>query len=267
MASAGRTVRHRSEATQQGFTMLENAVLFDTSLSIGARLLYLLLKHFAWKDEKVPGQPELARKLGASERAVRTHTRELEDKGLLSTVLEQGRPLQYFIEPLTPADFAGVTPADFAAYARAGQTNKLITDKNVETNVSTPKKSKNADLIFNALCTFEGLNLEKLNSAEGSRVARAKKLILESVRAAWNLNGDDAEFRRLLKEREEKVAAEITRRGERYEQRWSNAERTAMALANHWQQFAKPDPVQEKEEAQRQRGERLRQRMAEKGVT
>jgi hypothetical protein len=83
-------VLHRNPVTQQGFTMIPNAVLTAAHLSSGARLLYGLLKMHAWQaDNAYPGQERLAGYLGVSTRQVRTYQAELEQAGLI-TVEQRG---------------------------------------------------------------------------------------------------------------------------------------------------------------------------------
>jgi hypothetical protein len=79
------TITHRNPATQEGFTQLPNIVLFEARLSAQARLLYSILKSYAWKkDNSFPGQLALAKHLGTTERSVRTYLDELEESGLIT---------------------------------------------------------------------------------------------------------------------------------------------------------------------------------------
>jgi hypothetical protein len=99
-------VLHRNPVTQQGFTMIPNAVLTASRLSSGARLLYGLLKMHAWQaDNAFPGQDRLAGYLGVSTRQVRTYQTELEDAGLI-TIEQRGlrQTNRYWIEDI-PASF------------------------------------------------------------------------------------------------------------------------------------------------------------------
>jgi len=99
-------VLHRNPVTQQGFTMMPNAVLTARRLSSGARLLYGLLKMHAWQaDNAYPGQDRLAGYLGVSTRQVRTYQAELERAGLI-TVEQRGlrQTNRYWIEDI-PAAF------------------------------------------------------------------------------------------------------------------------------------------------------------------
>jgi hypothetical protein len=68
-----------------GYAQVPNAVLLDSTLTAGARLLYALLVHYAWQDgECFPGQERLARDLGVSDRTVRSYMDELVRRGLVA---------------------------------------------------------------------------------------------------------------------------------------------------------------------------------------
>ncbi len=91
-----------------GFTMVPNELLRDTSLSMGARQTWIALKSHAWQDPECwPGQETLARELGVSVRQVRRYLTELEGAGLVETV-QQGRglPNRYRVPdyPVAPPD-------------------------------------------------------------------------------------------------------------------------------------------------------------------
>lgn len=73
-----------SAVDQEGFTQLPNVVLKDGSISPQAKVLYALLRSFAWSsDSSFPGQERLAAHMGACERTVRTYLAELTDVGLV----------------------------------------------------------------------------------------------------------------------------------------------------------------------------------------
>ncbi len=51
------TIEHRDPATQRGFTQLANNFIFDSRFTPQARLLYGMLKAYAWqKDNAFPGR-------------------------------------------------------------------------------------------------------------------------------------------------------------------------------------------------------------------
>jgi biotin operon repressor len=278
--AVGRHALHRDPVAQRGSTVLENVVLFDARLSAGARLIYLAIKHYASKDGGVmPSQAELAEALGVSERVVQLSIRELKTLGLIAIQRRRREPAAYELTELRTTYFA-VQERLTLPRTRDSEENALSTEtlsrvKGKRTSLSHTHQNRpvltarKASLVFDALCKFEGLDPRQLNNGEGGRIAKAKATVLESVRAAWASAGqitDTASFKKLLAEREQRVAEEIERRGRRYLETWPNAERSAVALANHWQRFARPDPKREKAEAAQARGERLQARMAEKGV-
>jgi DNA-binding transcriptional ArsR family regulator len=70
--------------TRHGFTQVPNFILTNKELSVGAKLAYAMLLKYAWSDDACfPGQQKLADDIGAGERSVRTHLKELEDAGFL----------------------------------------------------------------------------------------------------------------------------------------------------------------------------------------
>lgn len=80
-----RSIQHASPVAQAGFVMIQRAVFFDSSLSIGARMLYGAFKSFAWQAETCwPGLKLLAEQLGVNERTVRNYVSELVEAGLIS---------------------------------------------------------------------------------------------------------------------------------------------------------------------------------------
>lgn len=102
----GATVLHSDPATQAGFTIIPNVILRARRLSPGSRLLYGLLKMYAWQaGTAYPGQERLADELGVSARQIRNYQQELEAAGLLR-VERRGltQTNRYWIEPI-PADF------------------------------------------------------------------------------------------------------------------------------------------------------------------
>jgi DNA-binding transcriptional ArsR family regulator len=77
-------VRFESEVEQAGFTIIENVLLIDGTLSMGAKIVLLLLKHYAWQgDVAWPGQERLAWQAGCTQPTLRKHMAELADRGLV----------------------------------------------------------------------------------------------------------------------------------------------------------------------------------------
>ncbi|HLW03611.1 MAG TPA: helix-turn-helix domain-containing protein [Ktedonobacterales bacterium] len=69
----------------RGFVQLPKLVLYACNLSRDAKLLYAVLLGYTWQDQRCfPGYQRLCADLEASENAVRTWMRELEDAHLIS---------------------------------------------------------------------------------------------------------------------------------------------------------------------------------------
>jgi DNA-binding transcriptional ArsR family regulator len=99
-----RTLQLR-DPKRQSFTIMPDAVLMSPRLSMGAKLVYEQLLHYARQSGACfPGQATLARHLPATDRAVRQWLKELEALGLV-TVERRGlrRTNVYWIEMLNEA--------------------------------------------------------------------------------------------------------------------------------------------------------------------
>lgn len=94
-----KTVRHAHKGLRKGFTALPNLVLLDTRLSVGARLTYALLTHYAWaSDNEWPGQDGLAASMGINPKALRQHMQDLARVDLLEIHRRgQGLPNAYVV--------------------------------------------------------------------------------------------------------------------------------------------------------------------------
>lgn len=102
----GATVLHSDPATQAGFTIIPNVILRARRLSPGSRLLYGLLKMYAWQaGSAYPGQDRLAEEMGVSTRQIRNYQTELVSAGLIR-IEQRGlkQTNRYWIEPI-PSDF------------------------------------------------------------------------------------------------------------------------------------------------------------------
>lgn len=79
-------VHFESPADQAGFTQVPNVVLRDPHLTPPAKVIYALLRSYAWEgDGCFPGQEALAGHLGGCDRSVRRYLRELEASMLIRT--------------------------------------------------------------------------------------------------------------------------------------------------------------------------------------
>lgn len=79
------TLGFTSAALRSGFTTVPNALIEDSSISVGARMTLIALMSFAWRGDPFPGQERLASMLGCSDRMIRNHLAELQDAGLLTS--------------------------------------------------------------------------------------------------------------------------------------------------------------------------------------
>jgi hypothetical protein len=128
----GATVQHSNPAVQAGFTIIPNVVLTARRLSPGSRLLYGLLKMYAWQSGNAyPGQQRLAEEMGVSTRQIRNYQKELEAAGLLR--IEQRGLTQtnrYWIEDI-PADFLSErkNPSGQEVAVTSGQDRNPVSDK------------------------------------------------------------------------------------------------------------------------------------------
>lgn len=112
-ADSGRDVVHRSAWTQAGFAQIPAPVLFDPELTIGAKMLYALLKWHARGDatDVWPGMERLCETLGVGDNACRRYREELRAAGLISVKRRGlGRPNLYTL--IEPDDYRTLTSAD-----------------------------------------------------------------------------------------------------------------------------------------------------------
>jgi len=76
---------------KDNFTKVPNNVLTDASVSMQARVLYVLLRMHGREDASAyPAQHRLAKELGVTERTVRTHLQELQAAGLIYIGKQRG---------------------------------------------------------------------------------------------------------------------------------------------------------------------------------
>jgi DNA-binding transcriptional ArsR family regulator len=89
----------------RGYVQLPKLVLYARNLSRDAKLLYAVLLGYAWQEQRCfPGYQRLCADLEASENAVRTWMRELEDAHLISQRRRgQGRTNVYIFHNLRTA--------------------------------------------------------------------------------------------------------------------------------------------------------------------
>jgi hypothetical protein len=69
---------------KRGFTKVPNEILEDSTITLPARMLYIILLSKAWtKNQVFPGQKHLAAKMGINDRSVRKYLSELVGNGLI----------------------------------------------------------------------------------------------------------------------------------------------------------------------------------------
>jgi hypothetical protein len=107
-APASDTILVEDASLPRGFVQLPKQVLYACNLSRDAKLLYAILLGYAWQEQRCfPGYQRLCADLDASENAVRTWMRELEDTHLISQRRRgQGRTNLYLFHDLRTATIA-----------------------------------------------------------------------------------------------------------------------------------------------------------------
>ena len=79
------TIQIENQSLRQGFTSTPNYILRNPNVSVGAKMVYILLLSYAWqKGSCFPGQETLASDLGVSNRSVVKWIKELEKEGLIA---------------------------------------------------------------------------------------------------------------------------------------------------------------------------------------
>ena len=129
----------------RGFVQLPKAVLYARNLSRDAKLLYAVLLGYAWQEQRCfPGYQRLCADLNASENAVRTWMRELEDAHLISQQRRgQGRTNLYLFHELSTATIEVQEHHTIAAVEpQEAQDNEEAVHKEKEHKASGVRTSK-----------------------------------------------------------------------------------------------------------------------------
>lgn len=85
-----KTLDFDGEYLRRGFTQIPNTLLYDATVSTGARMTLICLMQFAWKGDPFPGQEKLGQMIGVTDRTIREYLTELKDAGYLK-VYRRGR--------------------------------------------------------------------------------------------------------------------------------------------------------------------------------
>lgn len=99
---------------ESGSTCVPNSILRDARVTPAARLLYSILKSYAWQtDNSFPGQKRLADEMGCSDRMVRFYLQELENCGLI-TVEQRGKTItnRYFLTDKINSEWNSISASD-----------------------------------------------------------------------------------------------------------------------------------------------------------
>ena len=92
-------LRGADSFSASGFTQVPNAILTHAKITPGAKLTYAMLLKYAWdRNSSFPGQEQLAKDLGSTDRSVRTYLKDLEGAGLVEIHRRGlGRPNLYIL--------------------------------------------------------------------------------------------------------------------------------------------------------------------------
>lgn len=219
-------VRFASASTAAGYTVFENAILLDPGLTIGARLTYAVLRHYAWQDDECyPGQQRLAENLGIGERTLRDYVRELVDEKLVRVERRgQGRTNVYVIldprlgrhlernpDRQNPPLKTGTNPP-----VKTGGSRRSHVDEDTEVPTGADRRR---DPVWDTLAELYG------EPAPHERSHRGKlRRDLAAALAELEAKGLDAAA----------FGDEIKRRHRALVQAWGPARVTGDALLKHW---------------------------------
>jgi len=218
---------HRDRVAQRGFTQIENVVLFDERLSIGARVMYAALKHFAWRgDGEIPPQAEVAEALGVSERSLKTYASELREVGLVTMQRRIGKPSLYVIEPpdshSPSGKFCPIEEADFAPPSGQNLPENKKRKEDKKTLSSNEESARSVQIAVDRAIRAEiyGDADVKLTDREARKVAVAAT----SIRKAGG------------------TPDEVVARCEAYRRHktYGGVALTAPSLAEHWSELSAP---------------------------
>lgn len=145
--SEHRHVIIEDELLAAGFTQIPNLLLRRPDIAAGAKVVYMLLLSYAWQDQQTyPGQDRLAADMGATERSVITHLKQLRDAGLIS-IRRRGRGQTniYTIHRLTgPAKSSEKSRSEKSSLLARTEKSSSLEVKNLHpTNTQLTKTQNN----------------------------------------------------------------------------------------------------------------------------
>lgn len=241
---------------RKGFTMVPNALLDNSDLSMGARMSLICLMSFAWRGDPFPGQERLAVMLGVTDRSVRGYLAELRDAEYLN-VQRRGRGLTNVYRIITkkvmwaPPDRNETSEQDRKQVSALDRKQASTKEDEVEEHEGEEDKTLAAVPAASPYDPLKGTKLDGRNIpwdalvkvthadevAEKGRIAKALKTIREIVvRDSSEQTFLDAQ------NGEWWIARQITARAGLYRRRWPNVELTPMALATNWSRVMTEQP-------------------------
>lgn len=114
---------------RKGFTQIPNTLLFDCSVSVGARMTLICLMQFAWKGDPFPGQEKLGSMLGVTDRTVRDYLTELKSAGYLK-VFRRGRGKTNVYRIVQNRLISTKTPEDSSVHGELDRNETSALDRN-----------------------------------------------------------------------------------------------------------------------------------------
>jgi len=216
-------LRWGPEALRHGFATVPRTVMYDGTLALGPKVLYGVIAGHLWGSSSVawPSQARLAECCGVNSReTIRKWTRELEDRGLLTTDQRKDGSLVYTLWVPTSCPSREGTPCPFSEGTPA-HSGRGPSPLEMGTEVQEGKYKKGKRLSVPSKLGTEGL-VDELLELRKTASREDLSLIDEylELAAAENKSGTITMGRRLNETREllelqETLGAEAWRHGMR----------------------------------------------------
>jgi DNA-binding transcriptional MocR family regulator len=136
-------VAYQIDPSDNSFTQILNRILFDVTLTMGARLTYAaLVEHYRDNDKCWPSMARLATMVGCCARTIQNYMQELITRGLV-TVIKRGcwkRANEYALHALVPpraANESQPAPGQDMRNRGAGDTRNRPSAQLYPTNTSS----------------------------------------------------------------------------------------------------------------------------------